>query len=408
MKRHSYSPETGIKIFLVISALVGLAMGLSDALFANYFKEAYDINAQQRGFIEIPRELPGILSVLFIAALSRFGNVRSAVAAQIMSLAGMAVLGFSRPEYSVMLFFLFIYSSGVHMYIPLGDSIGLSLSTGNNMGRTLGRFNSLRMAFLMFAGVATFLGFKTGIFSFEVPVTVFIVSAVSFGAVALLLLFLYRTGKGGGRADSGLKFVFRREYLRYYVICALFGGRKQIMLVYSPWVLIDLLDFKADTMSILAVIGALIGIFFMPVVGKWIDRYSVRNVMMAEALAFIFVYVAYGLLSRWVDNYEVALTGFGMMMVYLLNIIDRMSAQFAMTRAIYMRSIALAAEDVTPSLTLGMAIDHVVAIIGASLCGSVWFIWGPEYVFILAGAMSLMNLIAAMGIRSPELYGPRL
>ncbi|MDR1135233.1 MAG: MFS transporter [Clostridiales Family XIII bacterium] len=401
IKQRNFNPETGIKIFIVISALVGLAMGLSDALFANYFKEAYAINAQQRGFIEIPRELPGILSIIFIAALSKFGDIRAAVAAQLMSVGGMIVLGISRPSYSIMLLFLFIYSSGVHMYIPLGDSIGLSLSKGNNMGRTLGRFNSLRMAFLMFAGVITFFGFRTGFFDFNVPVTVFLASAVSFGIVAVLLMVLYNL-KRGAEHTNGAKFVYRKEYLRYYVICALFGGRKQIMLVYSPWVLIDLLDFKADTMSILAVVGALIGIFFMPVVGKWIDKYSVRNVMMAEALAFIFVYVAYGLLSKWVSVSDVTLTGLGMMLVYLLNIIDRMSAQFAMTRAIYMRSIALSAEDVTPSLTLGMGIDHVIAIIGASICGSIWFVFGPEYVFIIAGILSLLNLVAAIGIRPPS------
>jgi MFS family permease len=193
--------------------------------------------------------------------------------------------------------------------------------------------------------------------------------------------------------------VFRREYLRYYLICAVFGGRKQIMLVYSPWVLIDLLDFKADTISILAVIGSLIGIFFMPIVGKWIDYFGVRRVMTAEALAFIGVYIAYGFLSKWVNTNVVVLTGAGMMCVYLLNIVDRMSAQFSMVRSIYMRSLALVPEDVTPSLTLGMAIDHVVAIVGSYICGLVWFRWGPEFVFLIAGSLSLINLIAAQGIK---------
>jgi predicted MFS family arabinose efflux permease len=171
------------------------------------------------------------------------------------------------------------------------------------------------------------------------------------------------------------------------------------MLVYSPWVLIDLLDFKADTISILAVIGALIGIFFMPVVGRWIDRFGVRRVMMAEALAFVAVYIAYGSLSRWVSTSVVTLSGLGMLLIYLLNIIDRMSAQFAMVRAIYMRSIALAPEDVTPSLSLGMSIDHVVAIVGSYLCGLVWHVWGPEYVFLIAGVMSLLNLAVAWGVK---------
>jgi predicted MFS family arabinose efflux permease len=193
--------------------------------------------------------------------------------------------------------------------------------------------------------------------------------------------------------------VFRREYLRYYVICALYGGRKQIMLVFSPWVLIELLDFGADTISILAVIGSFIGIFFIPLVGKLIDRLGVRKVMIFEAMAFIAVYIAYGFLSKWVTENVVVLTGLSMMFVYLLNIVDRMSAQFYMVRAIYMRSLAISPEDVTPSLSLGMAIDHVVAIVGSFICGTVWSVWGPEYVFMIAGGLSLLNMIAAAGIK---------
>jgi predicted MFS family arabinose efflux permease len=379
---------------------VGLAGGFSDAILANYFKEAYDVNAAQRGFIELPRELPGVLSFFFLAWLSSLGNVRNAVLAQLLGAGGLCVLGLFRPSYAVMLIFLFVFSTGVHMFIPLGDSIGLSLAQRMNMGRVMGRINSVRMAFLMISGVLTFVGFRVGLFNFELPAWVFIIGAACFFAASILLFAQRRVG--GDLLDGPVeqtKFVFRKEYSRYYLICAVFGGRKQIMYVYSPWVLIDLLDFRADTISILAVIGSLIGIFFMPVVGRWIDNFGIRRVMTAEALAFIAVYIAYGFLSRWVNNNAVMLTGLGMMLVYLLNIVDRMSAQFSMVRSIYMRSIAVAAEDVTPSLTLGMAIDHVVAIIGSYLCGLVWFRWGPEFVFLIAGALSLANLIAAQGIK---------
>jgi predicted MFS family arabinose efflux permease len=399
-KERQVNPETVLKIFLVAIAFVGLAGGFSDSILANYFKEAYDVNAAQRGFIEFPRELPGVLSLFFLALLSFFGNLRNAVLAQICSVVGILVLGLMRPSYAVMLVFLFIFSTGIHMFIPLGDSIGLSLAQRMNMGRVMGRINSVRMAFLMIAGVLTFIGFRVGWFDFGLPVWVFIAAAACFFAAGVLLAVQRRVGGAlSDGADLRTKFVFRKQYARYYLICAAFGGRKQIMLVYSPWVLIDLLDFKADTISILAVIGSLIGIFFMPVVGRWIDYFGIRRVMTAEALAFIVVYIAYGFLSKWVNNNVVVLTGVGMMLVYLLNIVDRMSAQFAMARSIYMRSIAIVPEDVTPSLTLGMAIDHVVAIVGSYLCGLVWFKWGPEYVFMIAGALSAVNLAAAQGIK---------
>ncbi|MDR0570165.1 MAG: MFS transporter [Clostridiales Family XIII bacterium] len=391
--------ESSILIFIFISALVGVAMGLSDSILANYFKDAYAVNAQERGFIEFPRELPGILSMFFLASISFLGNIRSAIVAQALCVVGLLVLGFSRPSFGVMLAVLFVYSSGVHMYMPLGDSIGLSLAKKKDFGRAMGRFNSVRMATLMIAGVITFLGFRTGFFSFDTPVTVFVISAAAFAAMLALLVVLYNFERSEQNKRENDKFIVRKKYIRYYVICALYGGRKQIMLVYSPWVLIDLLGFGADTMSILAVIGSFIGIFFMPLVGKWIDGFGVKKVMMAESLAFVAVYVAYGFLSKWVASNTVTIVGMGMIMVYLLNIVDKMSAQFTMVRAIYMRSIAIKPEDVTPSLSLGMAIDHAVAVAGSLVCGSIWFIWGPEYVFILAGILSIGNLLTAWGIK---------
>jgi len=183
------------------------------------------------------------------------------------------------------------------------------------------------------------------------------------------------------------------------VICALFGARKQIMYVFSPWVLIELLGFKADTMSIIGVIGSFIGIFFIPLVGKLIDRKGSRFTMMIEAGCFVAVYISYGLLSRWVGNPAAVVAGVVMFLVYVLIICDKMSAQFYMVRSIYLKSIAIKPEDVTPSLTAGMAIDHSLAIVGAFLCGIVWDVWGPEYVFVIAAVLSAANMIVAYGIK---------
>jgi len=38
--------------------------------------------------------------------------------------------------------------------------------------------------------------------------------------------------------------------------------------------------------------------------------------------------------------------------------------------------------------------------LGSLVCGTVWYVWGPEYVFVIAGVMSLGNLIVASGIRA--------
>jgi len=392
--------KTAIFIFILVSACTGFYQGVVDLIFSNYFKEAYDVTAQQRGLIEIPRELPGIVSLFIITGLSFLRDIRTAVIAQVFGVIGLVALGLFHPTFGVMLIFLFIFSLGQHMFMPLGDSIGLSLASRDNMGRLLGRFNSVRMAFGMVAGLICFFGFRSGFFHFNIPVTIFLICAGSFLACAVLLMLVRaKVGKEIEGRTKRSKFVFRKEYSRYYVICAIFGSRKQIMLAFSPWVLIELLGFKADSMAILGVIGAFIGIFFIPFVGRLIDRFGSRMVMMIEASSFIVLYIIYGMLSKWIGEQTAAVTGIVLFFIYLLFIFDRMTMQFYMVRSIYLKSIAIKEEDVTPSLSTGMAIDHVFAITCAFICGIIWDAWGPEYVFIFAAILSAANFFVAYGIK---------
>ncbi len=395
--------DRSIRIYFILTALTGLALGLSDGVFANYFKEVYHTDSLQRGFIEFPRELPGVLCTFVIVALSTLGDIKSAIVAQILSAIGLLVLGLYTPDFYMMLVFLFIYSLGMHTYMPLGDSIGLSLVSQGNMGKRVGQFNGLRTAFAMVAGIVTFVGFRYGYFTFDNPIVIFLISAVLFIIIGGLLYLLFQSlpdsNAEKNKSAAHVKFVFRKEYMNYYILCMLFGGRKQIMIVYSPWVLIELLNFKTDTMAILAVVGSFIGIFFMPIVGKWIDQFGVKKVMMAEAFAFILIYCAYGYLSAGLSAKVLTVSGIALAFVFLLNIIDRMTAQFGMVRSIYMRSIAIVPQDVTPSLSLGISVDHVVAIIGSAVCGWIWFQFGPQYVFLVAGFLSFLNLVVAYNIK---------
>ncbi|MCL1895128.1 MAG: MFS transporter [Clostridiales bacterium] len=392
--------KVAVIIFAAVAAFTGFYSGAIDSIIANYFKEAYDVTAQQRGYIEVPRELPGIVSLFVITAFSFLRDIRTAIIAQVFGVIGLVVLGVFHPSFGIMLVFLFVFSLGLHMFMPLGDSIGLSLATRDNMGRILGMFNSVRMAFGMVAGLVCFFGFRSGFFHFDTPVTIFLICAGCFLICAILLFAMHaQIGTEVESRTEASKMIFRKEYIRYYILCALFGGRKQIMYVFSPWVLIALLGFTADKMSIIGVIGSFIGIFFIPFIGKLIDRMGSRKVMLIEAACFMVIYVAYGFLSKGVNENTVVIAGIGMFFVYVLIISDRMSAQFYMVRSIYLKSIALTEEDVTPSLSVGMAIDHVLAIIGASLCGIVWDAWGPEWVFIIAGVLSAANFIVALGIK---------
>jgi MFS family permease len=385
-----------IVIYFFILALTALGLGLSDGVFSNYFKEAYNVNAFQRGVIEFPRELPGIISIVVISLLSFLGDVRISIIAQLLSAIGMLFLGFLTPPFAVMCIFLFVNSMGMHLFFPLSDGIGMSLIKDKEVGKRMGQYKGISTAFSMLASIIVFAGFRTGFFSLTSPVKIiFVIAAVIFAVVFILFLYMNRIVKVPVKQDRKLKLIFRKEYKYYYILAIMTGVQKQIMAVYGPWVLIDLLSKKADTIAVLGIIGSFIGIFFIPALGRWIDRYGIRKMLYLDAISFIVVYIAYGFLASGFSTGILSKVGLPVILTFVLIILDRMSMQMSMIKTIYLRSISVDKSEITPTLSFGMSMDHIVSIVCAYIGGIIWTTLGPQYIFFFAAAASFVNLAVA-------------
>ncbi len=404
MKKYLKNINNDVLLFFIITAVLGLALGLSDTVFSNYFKDVYKVSAYERGLIEFPRELPGLLCIIIVSALSFLGDIRLAIIAQAFSFIGILALGLLTPPFAIMLVFLFINSLGMHMYMPLMDSIGMNLvHDKSKIGKRMGQYKSLNTAFRLIAGLLVFSGFRLGFFSFNTNIKwIFIISAVLFLITFLLYIRMNKIAESVPVAKRSFKLVFKKEYKYYYILATMHGAQKQIMIVFGPWVLIDILGKGADTLSLLIIIGSFLGIFFLRELGKWIDKFGIKNLLIADALSFIGIYVLYGLLSAGFDNGMLALSGVPFIIACTLFILDRMSMQMGMVRVVYLRNIVLNPKDITPTLSAGISLDHVVSIICAYLGGLAWMAWGPQYVFFIAAALSLVNLIVARLVKLPS------
>ena len=207
-----------VRIFVAVLALAALANGLGNSILSNYFNEVFHIDSVQRGLIEVPRESPGILCMVLVAALGGLGNLWMSVAAQLLVLAGMIVMGWCGPSYGVMLVFLFIHSLGMHLFMPLNDAISMDLAEHGREGATLGRFKGVYTLFSMVAAVLVFFGFRSGFFSFQTQTIMpFALGAVATaGAVVLLALMALSVKQTDGVKNH--KLLFRRQYLPYYMV----------------------------------------------------------------------------------------------------------------------------------------------------------------------------------------------
>ncbi|MCL2203292.1 MAG: MFS transporter [Defluviitaleaceae bacterium] len=390
-------------VFLAATALTALAAGLSEGLYSNFYFEVYHVTPAQRGFIEFPREIPGLIAVIVISLLAFLGEVKLAIVAQILTIVGLLLLGVFTPPFGIMLIFLFINSMGMHLYMPLKDSIALNIIGTENTGRKFGLVNAVRTGTAFLVGLIVFIGFRTGVFHFEGGIRFPFLIACVFVLGVIVLLLIIRRLIGDPRINTGKgRFLFRREYKFYYILASLHGAHKQIAGVFGPWVLIDILLRQADTLAILGMIGSFLGIFFIPFAGRMTDRLGVKAMMYVEGFSFIFIYILFGVMSGGLDSGRFAMVGIPVILVYILFIIDRMTMQLGMIRTLYLRTIAIDPSEISPTLSTGMSIDHVISIVGALLGGLAWAAWGPQYVFFIAAVLSLGNVLVALNLPKRE------
>ncbi len=390
-------------LFFILITAAALGNGLSDSIYGNYFKEVFHVSTYDRGFIEFPRELPGMLCALVIASLSMLGDVKASLIAQVLACLGLTALGVLKPSFSVMLVFLFINSMGMHLFMPLQDSIGMSLAEPNQIGRRMGQYASAKTAVSFVAGIIVYLGFRSGTFSFSTPViTVFLLGAAAFLIAITASIFLIKQMGRQPVTVRKFKLLFRKEYKYYYILTVLYGVQKQIAFVFGSWVVIELLRKGADIMSLLIIASSFLGILFTRYVGRWMDRFGIKKMMYADALSFIIVYVLYGFVVWGITSHVLPEAGWPVMIIYGLFVLDRLSMQLGIVKSLYLRSIAVNDNEVTAALSTGISLDHIVAIIAAQLSAAVWMNWGAQWVFFIAAFLSLGNLFVAFRLPSDK------
>ena len=289
--------QRAVRLFVAVLALTALANGLGNTIFSNYFNEVFHIDSVQRGFIEVPRESPGILCMVLVAALGFLGNLWMSVAAQVLVLIGFIVLGWMSPGYGTMLVFLFIHSLGMHFFMPLNDAISMDLAEKGKVGTTLGRFKGVNTLFSMVAAVLVFVGFRTGFFSFRSKTVLPFAIGAAATAGAVVLLALMAMSSGQRDAVKNHKLLFRRRYMPYYMVTLAYGCQKRIKIVFAPWVVINLLGRGADTVALLTIVVHLAGTWLAPVIGKLLDRLGVKRMLWVEAVYIAVSFSVMGLLA---------------------------------------------------------------------------------------------------------------
>lgn len=377
-------------LFLAASAFLGVSQSIDSSVFNNFLHDTFNITVSQRTILEFPREFPGFMVVFVSGALLALGDVRIASIANILAAVGMMGLGYLSKSFGVMMIWMTVYSMGQHLYLPVSSSIGMNLADKNNMGKILGRINGINTAAFLLTSLSTAFLFRFVKISYPAAYTV---GAIAFLCSALLIFKMtpHRVKREGKR------LFLRKEYSLFYWLSILYGARKQIFITFGPWVLIKIFNQGVTTFALLGFIVAGIGMFFKPLVGALIDKKGERFVLAGEAILLIVVCMGYAFAGKLGLGVKTALT-----LTAGCYILDQMLVAAGMARSTYLKKIAVQQEDVSPTLSMGISLDHMVAMIVPWLGGLVWNQFGYEMVFILGAMIALANLFSTRLIKIEE------
>ncbi|HEY3342812.1 MAG TPA: MFS transporter, partial [Anaerolineae bacterium] len=343
----------------------------------------------ERSFLEIPRELPGLLCVFVTALLWFLCSRRIGVVSMLLGLAGVVLLGFASSNYLSVVLCMFVYSLGQHLFMPASSAIGMELAEDGKTGRRLGQLNAIRNGATIFGSFMVFLGFKYLGFTYQ---STFALSAMGFAAAAVLMF----TMKPKQTQPPKTFLKLHKEYRLFYALNILYGSRKQLFITFAPWVIVTIFQQPTQTLATLLTIGGIIGILFQPLLGWATDHLGERFVLTSEAVMLALVCLGYGF-ARQVFPDSIAF-----LITCALYLVDQMLMSVGMARAMYIKKIALKPEDVQAALTAGITMDHIFSMSIAVLGGIIWNIFGYQYVFLMGVVIATINFFVARQIRIPK------
>jgi predicted MFS family arabinose efflux permease len=349
----------GLFFIGIAAAGIGCALALQMGLNQNFLVSEIGVTGFQAGLLETVRESCGIIA-LGVFALAA-GLAEPIIACLALALVAVGMSGYTfAPTYGMVMVMGLIWSMGFHVWAPLPNSMTLALAEPGRAGARLGRVTAVGAigsgAGMVIAFILTLLGVPIR------PLYLVAGAAALVGAGACL-------GIPRRIKTPGPSFVFRRRYLTYYVLNFLEGWRKQIAVCFAGFLLVNV--YKTPLLAMIVLWAAVQGIGFVlsPRVGRLIDKVGEKRILTLYYILVTIFFVAYAFIkSRYV--------------LFAVFVADGATFAFNTGLTTYVSKIA-PKSDHTPTLSMGVAMNHVASVTMPFLGGILWSTLGYQWAFLI-------------------------
>jgi len=375
-------------VFLLILMAFAMPMAFSvwTALLNNFVIEMAGFTGVEIGWLHSIREIPGLLAVGVIFVLLF-------VREQLLALLSLILLGIASgltaffPQFGGIIILTFLASIGFHYFEAANQSLQLQWIDKKVAPQTLGWISAVGSFSSLVAYGTLVVTWKAFNLSFGF---VYLTSGAITVLIAVLCLLFYPRFETP-RVQIN-KVIIRKKYWLYYALQVMSGARRQIFLVFAAFMMVEKFSFQVHEVTILFLLNFIVSMLFAPIVGKAINLFGERWILIVEYVGLTIIFLAYAGIYYFDWTVTVGI---------ILFIANHLFFSMSFAIKTYFQKIA-EPYDIGSSVAVAFTINHIPAVFLPAVLGYIWIV-EPSGIFVMAALMALLSLILAFFVpRNPE------
>jgi len=362
-------------LLILVAMASPLAFATWSALLNNFVVERAAFDGLDIGVLHVVREIPGFLAFLVIYLLLAIHEQRLAILALVTLGLGTAVVA-DFPSYWGLMATTLIGSIGFHYFETVNQSLQLQWLEKARAPRALGWIVSAGSAASLAAFLIIILGAHWFGWEYE---TLYWIGGGACVAIALYVWLAFPLFEAPVVQNRGM--VLRPRYWLYYALVFMGGARRQIFVVFAPFMMVERFGLDVHELTGLMLANFVATIIFAPIAGRLIARWGERRALIVEYVGLFVVFAAYA---------GIYFFHWGVALAIGLYIADHLLFALAIAQKTYFQKIADPA-DQAPTAAVAFTINHIAAVALPAPLGLLWLA-APGAVYALAAAMALVSL----------------
>ncbi|WP_341862577.1 MFS transporter [Gymnodinialimonas sp. 57CJ19] len=368
---------------IALLALMAFAMPVAfstwSALLNNFVVEVANFDGSDVGWLHTVREIPGFLAigVIFLLLFVR---------EQVLGLMSLLLLGAATamtaqfPSMGGLLIVTLLSSIGFHYYETVNQSLQLQWIQKNRAPQVLGILMGVGSGATLLAYLLIMATWDTFDLSYDL---VYWVSGGATALIALACFFLFPQFESPNPQKK--EMVLRRRYWLYYALQFMSGSRRQIFMVFVPFMMVERYGFGTDDMTRLLMVGFAVNMVVAPLFGRVVSWVGERFALIVEYSGLAAVFLGYMAL------YFLEL---GWIFASVLYVLNQLFFGLALAIKTYFQKIA-SPEDIAPTAAVAFTINHIAAVFLPAGLGYLWLV-SPTSVFVVACGMAAVSFVLSL------------